>query len=411
MPNILVVSDDGMPSGYGRISGSVMSRLVRRDWNLMAASISYDGLLTPVHEGQPMSYQVASLAGHNDWPEKVYLMSKALRPQVVLVIHDMTVARAVRESMIDWSRTAFCVITPVDGVPISPPWVRILREAEGTMSISHFGVAAHKSLGINSTLCQPCANLDLFRPAADGEQAAVRQRLGIDEDAFVLISVAMNQTRKAWDAMLRGFFAFAADKPNARYIVNTQDNSPAGWNIPEMCEVFGWDQRKLIFAQDCDARGVNSLRDRYIASDLHVVLAYREGFGVPHVEAMSCGLPTMALDYCSGREICGNGRGYLIPALDYTTVSLWGSALNRHPDEAEFTKALHRAHDDSAERAHIARTGMEYARSLSWDQTADAVDAMLRRAVVPAPVPLEQSVSVPAPLHNAAGHQAAQNVN
>ena len=54
MTKILVLSDDGVASGFGRISMHLNSALVKRGYSVMAASIQYDGLLPPSYEGAPL---------------------------------------------------------------------------------------------------------------------------------------------------------------------------------------------------------------------------------------------------------------------------------------------------------------------------------------------------------------------
>jgi len=40
MQKILIVSDSGVPSGYGRIADNLGVRLVRRGWKVMAVSFA-----------------------------------------------------------------------------------------------------------------------------------------------------------------------------------------------------------------------------------------------------------------------------------------------------------------------------------------------------------------------------------
>lgn len=122
--------------------------------------------------------------------------------------------------------------------------------------------------------------------------------------------------------------------------------------------------------------GVTELRDRYNAMDAHVVLAHREGFGLPLVEAQACGVVSIAMDYCSGTEICGNGNGVLIEPLPFTTVSTWGGALDMHPNVHQYTEKLQWLYDNPDERKAIAKRGLEAARKHTW---IDAVDNVINR--------------------------------
>ena len=381
MTKLLVLSDSGVPSGYGRITDEIMTRLYRRGYEIISASLQYDGLLPPVYEGQRLPYWVPSLGGHPNWPDQFMALLGSMQSDVVMVIQDAPYAETVRNAPIDWSRYGFVVITPVDGAPVFKPWIEMLKQADGVLSISQFGVDTHRRAGVHSELCRPGVNLDSFYPTAEGNRLDTRQKLGIEADAFVLMTCAMNQGRKCWPVMLEGFFKFAADKPNARYIINTDPQSPAGWDFSQMCRMFGWDESKLIYKSQCEKRGVFELRDRYNAADAHVVLAHREGYGLPLTESMACGVATMALDYCSGTEVCGDGKGVLINPLPYKSISTWGNALDYHPDIDHYVNRLQWLYDNPDERRAIGKRGMEWARGETWDKATDSVMMVVERVM------------------------------
>lgn len=406
MTKILVLSDDGVTSGYGRISMELNTHLVKRGYQVLAASLMYDGLLPPSYDGEPLPYHVAALGPYmptGQWLERFLAVLNAYQPDIVQVTQDAPYAEAVRNAPVDWSRYAFMVITPVDGAPVYQQWVNMLKSADGTLSISQFGVDTHRAAGVPSELCRPGVNLDTFYPLPEDQRAAIRARLGLAPDAFLLMTCAQNQGRKAWDAMLRGFFRFAADKPSARYLINADRTSPAGWDIPQMCQMFGWDVNKLIFRDQCDQWGVHELRERYNAADAHVVLAHREGYGLPLTEAMACGVVSIALDYCSGTEVCGEGRGVLVRPLPFTQVSTWGCALDKFPDEDHFVQQLQWLYDNPDERRAMAKRGMDWARGETWSKAVDNTVKVIERIMakrraqalpVLAPVPIQQPVSV-----------------
>ena len=401
MTKLLVLSDDAVPSGYGRICSEIMTRLYRRGYEIISASLQYDGLLPPVYEGQRLPYWVPSLGGHPNWPDQFMALLHSMQPDIVMVIQDAPYAETVRHAPIDWSRYGFVVITPVDGAPVLHSWVDMLKRADGTLSISQFGVDTHRAAGIPSELCRPGVNPDVFYRLPDDPRAAIRQKLGIEPDAFVMGSVGMNQGRKDYPHMLEAFFRFSADKPDARYLINTLPQSPAGWDLMQLCAMNGWDSSKIIWQTQCEQRGVLELRERYNVMDVHVMLAHREGFGLPLLEAQACGVVSMALGWCSGTEICGEGYGVLIPTLkdaygDYVSYSTWGNSYDKHPDRKGFVDALQRLYDHPEERASIAQRGMERARTWTWDASVDNVTKVIERVMAKRrALPLPQIAPVP----------------
>lgn len=381
MIKILSVGDCGVSSGFGRISAEINKRLVRRNYHIMAASLTYDGLLPAAYDGEPLPYHVACLGGKPNWPDIVIQLVSTYQPDIIMVTQDAPYAGIVRNLPLDWSKYMFIMTAPVDGAPIHPAWVETAKQADGVLTISEFGVQAWKQAGVTAGLCRPGIQHSKFYRLPDEQRAAVRKQLGIAPDAFVLGMMSMNQGRKDITGTLSAFFDFARDKPTARLLMDMDDVSPAGWDIPALCKQFTWDVGKLIFRQDCVLRGVTELRDRYNVLDAHSVLAFREGFGLPILEAMACGVVSMAQDWCAGTEVLQDGRGILIPPIDYFMPSTWGGALDKLPDLKVMTEKLQWLYDNPLERAALAERGMKWARTQTWDTAADNVITVLERAI------------------------------
>lgn len=406
MVKILVLSDNGTPSGYGRIADEVMMRLHKRGVTVFAASLGYDGLLPPTKDGEPLPYWVAALGGRN-YAEEMMKLIPAVNPDIVCVIQDAPYIEAIRNLPVDWSQFGFLAITPVDGAPIYPRWVKLMREADEALSISEFGVAEYRKAGAAVNLCRPGVDGNVFFKRTDAERAALRQQAGIGLDRFVVGTMAMNQGRKAISAMLRAFFTFAADKPEVRYLLDMEPVSPAGWDIPALCEQFGWDKSKLIFRADMVRAGITKLVDRYNLLDAHMVISHREGYGLPLAEAMACGVANIAMDYCSGPEIVGNGRGLLIPTIEYAEAGTWGGSEDRFPDMAALVKALDTLYREPLERLAMAERGRVWARAQTWDNAADSVFAAVQRIAAKreawaAPVAPANATPAPAPAQEVA---------
>jgi len=378
---VLVLSDDGLSSGFGRISMEINKRLHKRGYHIHAASIQYDGLLPPQLDGEQLPYWVSALGGKPNWPEILVNIANAVQPHIIVTIQDAPYGVTTRDLPLDWSQLGFIMVTPVDGEPIFPQWVDTMKRADAALTISRFGVEAYRKAGVSVNLCQPGVDLNTFYRLNDDERAAIRARLGIPADAFVFGMFAQHQGRKDVPDTLRVFYEFAKDKPNARLWLDMEAVSPVGWHIPYLCQQQGWDISKIIFRPDALRMGVVNIRERMNVLDVHAVLAHREGWGLPLVESMACGVPTMALDWCSGSEIVGEGRGLLVKPIAYSSVSTWGGALDCYPDISHAVSLLQRMYENPAERATIAQTGMTWARQQTWDAAADSLQAAIERVL------------------------------
>jgi glycosyltransferase involved in cell wall biosynthesis len=101
------------------------------------------------------------------------------------------------------------------------------------------------------------------------------------------------------------------------------------------------------------------------------VPSFYEGFGLTAAEALLAGVPVVASDTGSHREVIGDA-GLLVPATD--TDALAG--------------ALHRVLTEDDLAADLRRRGPAQVAPLTWDRTADGIVALWARAIAahrPAP--------------------------
>ncbi|MGE3841718.1 MAG: glycosyltransferase family 4 protein [Vicinamibacterales bacterium] len=97
----------------------------------------------------------------------------------------------------------------------------------------------------------------------------------------------------------------------------------------------------------------------------------REGFGLPPLEAMACGTPTVALASPAVAEVVGDG-GVLLPSLE---MSSWLDAVERLERDQDF-------------RTGVVRRGTARAATFSWARCAEQTLATYRLACESAPMRL-----------------------
>lgn len=402
MTKILTLSDDGLATGFGRIAAVVNSKLAARGYEIFAASLTWDGLLTATYDGKPLPYHVASLFGKS-WPDTMIQLVSVIQPDAIFVTQDAPYCETVRNLPLDWSKLAFIMTTPVDGVPLFPSWVETAQKADGVMTISEFGVNAFREAGVQVALCRPGIEPDKFYRLPDDKRAELRQKMGIAPDAYVHGMMSQHQGRKAIPPTIIAFMEFAKDKPTARLFLDMDDVSPMGWHLPAACQQYGWDASKIIYRKDAVTRGIDGLNERYNLLDSHSVLAFREGFGLPVLESMATGCVSIAQDYCAGTEVLRDGRGILIEPIkvegeEYLHVSTWGNAADKLPNYRDFTRKLQWLFDHKEERLAMGKRGMEWARTQNWDKSTDAAVATIEKALARK---REQIANLPPPLISA----------
>ncbi len=108
----------------------------------------------------------------------------------------------------------------------------------------------------------------------------------------------------------------------------------------------------IVFVEGADDE---TLRHLYNASRCLVFPSFYEGFGLPPLEAMACGIPAIVSDVSAVPEACGEAALY----------------CNPH-DVSDIAEKMRRMMEDEALYAGLKRKGLEHVRKFSWEMAAKA---------------------------------------
>lgn len=205
------------------------------------------------------------------------------------------------------------------------------------------------------------ASRRLFYPVADEpRQRNVRQRLGLGEEPY-LLSLATLEPRKNTAHLIRCFarLVHSGELPaDVRLVlVGTR-----GWKFDEILSEAGRDatlRNRLIFTgyvADAD------LAPLYAGALAFVYPSLYEGFGLPPLEAMQCGLPVITSNGSSLPEVVGDAA-LLVPPTDADALC----------------QAILSVVRSSSLRADLSARALARARLFSWDKfTTEHVDLYKR---------------------------------
>lgn len=128
-----------------------------------------------------------------------------------------------------------------------------------------------------------------------------------------------------------------------------------GWRYHDIFEtVCGLDLTdRVVFTGYVDEGDKPAL---YSGACAFLFPSFYEGFGMPPLEAMACGIPVIAANSSSLPEVVGDG-GYLVDPLDAEAIALHMEAL----------------YQDSALAQRLKRRALNRAKLFSWERSAEGL--------------------------------------
>jgi len=242
---------------------------------------------------------------------------------------------------------------PIDGEPIPTKWVDIFRLPDAMVAYGEWGKSVmlkrDKNLKIQSI--PHGVDSDIFKPVESEFKDQLKAAFA-DPNAFLIGCVARNQPRKYLPRLFKAFRYFinpytickqcdmlylesvkkcscgsedlfqGPEKKDARMYLHMalQD---CGWDIQELVSRFNL-KGMVAYPKGLKVGlgvPIQKLAEITASFDVFSLPTSGEGFGLPILEAMSCGIPTVVTDYSAHTEFC-QGAADLIRVSEYITEPL-----------------------------------------------------------------------------------------
>ncbi|MGV9383157.1 D-inositol-3-phosphate glycosyltransferase [Nonomuraea sp. NPDC003707] len=212
----------------------------------------------------------------------------------------------------------------------------------------------------------PGVNLTVFQPASQG---AARRRLGLPQDAHVLLFVGRIQPLKAPDVLLRAASRMLIDDPSLRerlVVVCVGGPSGNGLARPSLLTELAAELGISDVVRLVPPAPQEELADWYRAASVTVVPSYSESFGLVALESQACGTPVAAAAVGGLRTAVRDGVSGLL--VDGHDPAQWAQALRRFVVSPRWRDSM-----SAGARAHAAAFG--------WQATASRLVEVYAAAI------------------------------
>ncbi len=260
----------------------------------------------------------------------------------IVTIHDLTTLRLPRQSsyidVLYWK-----IIEPLT-----------VRKARRVVAVSYdtakdierfYGISQKE---IEVVYWAPRAN---FKPVKDPERLdALRQRYSLPKRYILFVGILAK--KKNLPTLLRALAGLHSRRPDAPDLVVVGRRYPPSNDTlsVRLVHQLGLENHVHFVGSVPDS----DLPLFYSASDLFVLPSLHEGFGIPCLEAMACGVPVIVARGGALPEIVGDAGWVIDDPMDVTGLSI----------------AMENVLYDHAIREEMVRRGFDRAASFSWEKSA-----------------------------------------
>tara|TARA_R110000803_G_scaffold124734_1_gene192442 strand:+ start:2596 stop:3810 length:1215 start_codon:yes stop_codon:yes gene_type:complete len=353
----------GTPTGYGVQTEYLIDRLVKHGANTaMLSNFGHQGQITKLEtaHGKIDHFPMGASPYSQDVAPLDHMTFAARYPQkdLLVTLYDVHVLKSPYYDKID----KIASWTPLDHVTMPKNVEAWLHRSNVTpIAMSPFGKREMDARGIENVYIPHGIDTKVMKPTEllpSGQN--VREYMKT-EDKFVVGMVAANKAtgmvhRKAFSENILAFSLFNKKHPDSVLYIHTDPlGSMGGWNLLELVRGCGISEDSVIFPNSQEYRyGIPQVQLAALYTGMDVLLAtsYGEGFGVPTIEAQSCGTKVIGSGWAATQDLVADD-GWLVdgqPDWDAGQHAWW-----QKPSVPSIVNALELAYNSNRGTSELAR--------------------------------------------------------
>jgi glycosyltransferase involved in cell wall biosynthesis len=231
-----------------------------------------------------------------------------------------------------------------------------IRRSDYILTVSHFSkdeIVRNLAISPDKVFVTYNGVSTSYRPVVDPEMLAYVRDLYELPERFIFC-VSNNKPHKNVHQLVRAYCHASIDMPLVLAC-------PVDQSIIRIAETYG-KKHLVYFSKFIDEAHLPSV---YSMTHLFVYPSTYEGFGLPPLEALSCGAPVVVARSSSLPEVVGD------------------SAIFTNPfDHHDIARALELGVGDEALRDRLRRYGVQHARRFSWESMTDQTIEIYKKCML-----------------------------
>jgi glycosyltransferase involved in cell wall biosynthesis len=292
--------------------------------------------------------------------------------------------------------------SPIDAGPIDYKWLKEIKDIDRFIVYTDFAKDVIedslrtwiKKEGVDKVKFPPInilphgIDIKTFYPFPDVEgingKAIAKKELLPNRsdflDSFIVLNANRNQPRKRLDVTIKGFKLFVENKPiNVKLYMHTGIED-MGWNIVNLCNRYGIDDRLIVSSINPGVQTVsdNRLNLIYNACDIGINTSVGEGWGLCNWEHAATRAAQIVPNHSSNTELWGNKRGILMePSFSLTNERVLTEGRFVTPETV--AESLELLYQDKQLRDKLANNAYKYITKpkFNWRSISKLLDKIL----------------------------------
>lgn len=362
-PSILWMSNSPLcPTGYGVVTKNILYRLAKRGYH--CDCLAYYGLEGSAIRDREHGITIYPALFDKFGLDAAELLIHYTNPDLLITLFDVWIDPIKLPRL----HPHWIAYAPVDHSPIPQPVCEALKGSYIPLAMSKHGAEEMMKAGLKPVLIPHGVDTNTFKPL---DKKACRLKYHIPEDAFVVgINAANKGMRKDYPRMFDAFTGFLKENPDAkktaRIYMHTWPIYPEGLDLQALIKYRGLDKNVIVTNDFRRYVGIpdEGMAEFYNCHDVFLNLARGEGFGIPILEAQSCGAPAIVTHFSSMIELV-EGHGWTIPPVTMEMTPLLSYQALAHTGEA--IEALTDAYKNPEKVAKYGKASREFALGYDYD--------------------------------------------